>query len=232
MSRLSDVVRFYEILAIAERQYGGKRMLAECDARMPWPKRGVYFFFEPGERRTDSGDELRVVRVGTHAVSTGAKSTLWRRLSQHRGTKTGAGGNHRGSVFRLLVGAAMATRDQQLATPTWGKGQSAPKSIREKEEDLEREVSRYIGRMPFLWVEADDTPSSESARAYIERNAIALLSNVTTATSKPIDPCSRAWLGLCCPSENVRASGLWNSRCVAERYDPEFLNLLQAAARK
>jgi len=86
-------------------------------------------------------------------------------------------GNHRGSVFRLLVGAAMAARNQQLSTPTWGKGQSAPKNIREKEADPEREVSRYIGRMPFLWVEADDTPSSESVRAYIERNAIALLSN-------------------------------------------------------
>jgi hypothetical protein len=195
------VVRFYEILSIMERQYGGKRMLADCDARMPWPKRGVYFFFEPGELRSDSGGELRVVRVGTHAVSTGSKSMLWGRLSQHRG------GNHRGSVFRLLVGAAMATRNQQLATPTWGKGQSAQKSIREREEDLEREVSRYIGRMPFLWVEADDTPSSESVRAYIERNAIAMLSNVTTVTSKVIDPCSPAWLGLCCPSENVRTSG-------------------------
>jgi len=183
VSRMSDVVRFYEVLSVVERQHGGKRMLSECDARMSWPKRGVYFFFEPGELRTDSGDGLRVVRVGTHAVSTGSKSTLWARLSQHRGTKTGAGGNHRGSVFRLLVGAAMGTRNQQLAAPTWGKGQSAPKSIREKEEDLEREVSRYIGRMPFLWMEADDTPSSESVRAYIERNAIALLSNVTTCAA-------------------------------------------------
>jgi len=232
VSRLSDVVRFYEVLSFLERRHGGKRMLAECAARMSWPKRGVYFFFELGEVRTDSGDGLRVVRVGTHAVSTGSKSTLWGRLSQHRGTKTGAGGNHRGSVFRLLVGAAMAARNQQLAMPTWGKGQSAPKSIREKEEDLEREVSRYIGGMPFLWVEADDTPSSESVRAYIERNAIALLSNVMTATSKAIDPCSGTWLGLCCPSENVRNSGLWNSRSVALSYDPEFLDVLQAAARK
>lgn len=207
-------------------------MLAECDARMSWPMRGVYFFFEPGELRRDSGDGLRVVRVGTHAVSTGSKSTLWGRLSQHRGGKTGSGGNHRGSVFRLLVGAAMAARNQQLATPTWGKGQSAPKKIRERESDLEREVSRYIGRMPFLCVEADDTPSAESVRAKIERNAIALLSNVKTAASNAIDPCSPTWLGLSCPSENVRASGLWNSRCVAETYDPEFLNLLQATARK
>ena len=232
MSRLSDVVRFYEIAAILERRLGGKRVLAECDGRMSWPKRGVYFFFEPGELRRDSGSGLRVVRVGTHAVSSGSKSSLWGRLCQHRGTKTGVGGNHRGSVFRLLVGTAMAQRNHELWVPTWGKGQSAPKSIREEEEDLEHIVSRYIGTMPLLWVEADDAPSPESVRAYIERNAIALLSNVTAATSNMIDPCTRTWLGLCCPSENVRSSGLWNSRCVAAAYDPEFLDVLQVAARK
>jgi hypothetical protein len=227
VSRLSDVVRFYEILSFLERRHGGKKMLAECAARMSWPKRGVYFIFEPGELRTDSGDGLRVVRVGTHAVSKGSRSTLWCRLSQHRGTKAGAGGNHRGSVFRLLVGAALAARDQHLWVPTWGKGQSAPKDIRATEEHLEREVSRYIGTMPLLWVGADDSPSAESVRAYIERNAIALLSNAMPTHSGVVDPCSSAWLGRCCPSDNVRRSGLWNSRSVAERYAPEFLDVLQ-----
>jgi hypothetical protein len=126
----------------------------------------------------------------------------------------------------------MARRNPELWVSTWGQGQSAPKNIREKEESLEYEVSRYIGTMPFLWVEADDVPSAESVRAYIERNAIALLSNSTAVASKTIDPCSRTWLGLCCPSENVRSSGLWNSRCVMGAYDPEFLHVLLAAAQK
>src|SRR6202000_3400907 len=107
---------------------------------------------EPGEQRTHSGDGLRVVRIGTHGVSAGSKTTLWNRLSQHRGVGGGAGGNHRGSVFRLLIGAAIGARDEKLAVATWGKGQSAPKDVREAEEDLEREVSRHVGSMPFLWV--------------------------------------------------------------------------------
>src|SRR5438105_2545990 len=111
MSRLNDVIQLYEILSMIERHHGGKRALADCSARMQWPDRGLYFFFEPGETRTHSGVGQRVVRVGTHAVSVGSKSKLWGRLSQHRGTGNGAGGNHRGSVFRLLLGAAIAARD-------------------------------------------------------------------------------------------------------------------------
>jgi hypothetical protein len=196
---------------------------------MPWPNRGVYFFFEPGEWRTQSGDGWRVVRVGTHAVSIGSKSSLWGRLSQHRGSVNG-GGNHRGSVFRLLVGAAIAERDRELWLPTWGKGQSASKQIRETEICLEHEVSRYIGSLPFLWVEIDDVPSSGSARAYIERNAIALLSNALAPSYAIVDPCSSGWLGLWCPSENIRRSGLWNSRCVMDQYDAKFLDLLETMA--
>src|SRR5690242_13971991 len=104
MDRRADLIRFYEILGTLEKKVGGKRTLAECDGRMPWPRRGVYFFFEPGEVRSDSGGGPRVVRVGTHALANGSTTTLWRRLSQHRGSKRSGGGNHRGSIFRLLVG--------------------------------------------------------------------------------------------------------------------------------
>jgi hypothetical protein len=63
---------------------------------MVWPKRGVYFFFETGESRSDSGSGPRVVRVGTHALREGSRAKLWTRLSQHQGTITTGGGNHRG----------------------------------------------------------------------------------------------------------------------------------------
>jgi hypothetical protein len=68
--------------------------------------RGVYFFFEGGELRSQSGSGGLVVRIGTHAVSVGSKSTLWGRLAQHRGSLSG-NGNHRGSIFRLWVGSAL-----------------------------------------------------------------------------------------------------------------------------
>jgi hypothetical protein len=55
-SRLEHLVRFYAILDQLERTLGGPRRLADCRGRMDWPQRGVYFFRESGESRTDSGE--------------------------------------------------------------------------------------------------------------------------------------------------------------------------------
>lgn len=85
MSRLDHVKRFYELLSELEQRSSGIHRLADCHAQMPWPKRGIYFFMENGEIRRDSGSGLRIVRIGTHALKAGAKSTLWGRLSQHKG---------------------------------------------------------------------------------------------------------------------------------------------------
>lgn len=107
-ARLRHIQRFYEILEALEASVGGKRTLETANGRMDWPKRGVYFFFEPGEERTTSGTGLRVVRVGTHALKAGSKSTLWGRLRTHRGRIGGSnpgGGNHRGGVRRSTLQA-------------------------------------------------------------------------------------------------------------------------------
>ena len=103
-SRVEDLDRFYYLMNQLKEKVGGYRYLSQCHGTMNWPNRGVYFFFEPGEFRTD-GKTFRVVRVGTHAVSLGSKATLWSRLITHRGHVDGDG-NHRGSVFRLLIGSA------------------------------------------------------------------------------------------------------------------------------
>src|SRR5882757_6154691 len=119
MNRLADIEAFYRILAALEVKLGGKRMLSESTGRMNWPDRGVYFFFEPGETRSDSGEGPRVVRVGTHATTAGAKSRLSGRLSQHRGSSRTGGGNHRGSIMRLLVGVALRARGAMDHMDTW-----------------------------------------------------------------------------------------------------------------
>ena len=106
--RLADTRRFYDLLDRLEARIGGRRMLADCNGGMNWPNRGIYFFCEAGEARSSSGAGLRVVRVGTHGLKAGSRSTLWARLSQHRGTARASGGNHRGSIFRLLIGIALA----------------------------------------------------------------------------------------------------------------------------
>lgn len=219
--RKRDLVRFYQVLEKLEKELGGRRSLAECDGRMDWPDRGIYFFFENGQERVDSGRGDRVVRVGTHALKRGSKTTLWNRLSQHRGVHRTGGGNHRGSVFRLHVGTAFLRRDPTLKCSSWGHGNSAPSEVTEREQYLETMVSEAICGMPFLWLGIGDPAGPGSERGYIEQNAIALLSNFN---KQPLDPPTSAWLGLQCASERVRESRLWNSNHVDDRYDDDFIS--------
>ena len=221
-SRLDDLKQFYALLASLEERLGGARRLSGCSGYMKWPTRGIYFFMEAGEDRADTGNGPRIVRVGTHALRPKSKTKLWTRLKQHKGTASSGGGNHHGSIFRLIVGAALLKKDG-LNYPTWGKGDTAPPEIRKLEQPLERMVSTVIGDMPFLWLAIEDEAGPESLRGYIERNAIALLSNWG---KQPIDPLSTSWLGHLSDREKVRASGLWNSNHVNEDYDPDFLDIM------
>ncbi len=93
MGRLEDIVRFYTLLDRLKQRVGGSRTLANIVNYRDWPNRGVYLFFEPSEVRSDSGKGPRVVRIGTHALGKGTRSTLRQRLGQHRGRASG-GGNH------------------------------------------------------------------------------------------------------------------------------------------
>ena len=221
--RIHALNRFYGLLSDLELQLGGARRLSYCNGRMSWPLRGVYFFRQPGENRGDPGSGSRIVRIGTHALKTGSATKLWTRLSQHRGQMRTGGGSHRGSIFRLIAGAALIERDGHVF-PTWGNGSSASRMIRQEEESLEQLVSKAIGAMPFLWLAVNDEPGPDSLRGYIERNAIALLSNYG---KEPLDPASGNWLGRFCNRERVRTSGLWNQNHVDEQYDPAFLDTLE-----
>lgn len=224
--RIAHLRKFYSILAGLEEKIGGARTLAICSGRLSWPRRGVYFFMEEGEARTQSGDGPRIVRVGTHALKVNAQTNLWGRLRQHRGDRRKGAGNHRGSIFRLIVGMAVIAQ-RQYEFPSWGAGNTASAEIRAGETALEREVSEIIGAFPFLWLAIDDEPGAQSLRAYIERNTIALLSNYGR---EEIDPPSPAWLGRLCDRERVQKSGLWNSDYVDKDYDPAFLNCFEMLA--
>ncbi|MBN2549513.1 MAG: hypothetical protein JXB15_10170 [Anaerolineales bacterium] len=233
MDRFNDLQWFYSILKLLENKLGGKRLLASCDGRMNWPPRGVYFFFEPGELRVNTGEGLRVVRVGTHALATRSQTTLWHRLRQHQGTLKNGGGNHRGSVFRFHVGTALIERDSwpQAIADTWDRDSSVRREVRLTELPLEQAVSQYIRQMPFLWLAVEEAPGPESLRGVIERNAIALLSNFN-APIHPLDPPSKGWLGRWAKCEPIRSSGLWNVKHVAEIYDPAFLDILDRLVKE
>lgn len=219
----TDLEEFYDLLKKLEQSLEDKRILSECTGKMDWPERGVYFFFEEGEFRRGHPDEPRVVRVGTHMVSQGSKATFWHRLRTHRGTQDGRG-NHRGSIFRLHIGKALMNRSNGgINVPTWGQGQNAPIRTQQKEKELEKRVSEYLGKMPFLWLTVPGRAGPDSDRAYIERNAIGLLSNC----SDPLDAPSNDWLGRSSPVQEIRNSGLWNVNHVQGKYDRTFLKVIE-----
>jgi hypothetical protein len=218
--RSGHLNELYSCLRSLETGLGGKRCMANCTGRLNWPNRGVYFFFEPEEVRCETNFP-RVVRVGTHAVSSGSKTTLWNRLHTHRGNADGLG-NHRGSIFRLHVGAALVARDSRLWVPSWGIGQSATRETRESEAILERAVSNHIGAMTVLWLDVGDESGPASDRAYLERNLLGLLNG----PSGPADPPSPSWLGRFSPNSRIQDSGLWNLDFLDYHYKPEVLAIL------
>jgi len=230
MTRFTDLVRFYALLDNLKGRVGGARLLGEVGKSRDWPARGVYFFYEPGEERRDSGRGQRVVRVGTHALTEASRSSLRQRLSQHRGLMSG-GGNHRSSIFRLLIGQALVGRGAAPPCASWGmKAARAPRTaLAQAEGAVEQAVTRYIGAMPFVWVRVDDEPGPSSVRRAIERNSIALLSNHDRLS---LDPPSPEWLGHSSDRLLVRHSGLWNQRHVDEAHDPAFLEALERAIER
>lgn len=230
LSSEADLDGFYALMDDLRERVGGYRYLRSCTSRSGWPKRGVYFFFDDDEPRS-GGKGPRVVRVGTHALRYGERSTLWGRLRGHRGRNDGkhpGSGDHRGSVFRKHVGAAMIDRDVKLAEVgrTWFLN-DVPREERGAEMTLEVKVSSYVGSLPFLWVDVDDEPGPMSERGLIERSAIALLSN----GRDPRDPPTPDWLGLHAPDSAMRQSGLWNVRHVDDPIETSFLDVLSNRVR-
>ncbi len=223
-ARLGYLRDFYALLDQLCVVGGGTRTLGAASARSELPQRGVYFFFERSELRAHSGRGLRVVRVGTHALKGGAQSTLWSRLAQHKGSVASGGGNHRGSIFRLIVGDALLGRRGE-SHPTWGVGNNAPADVKARELDLEREVSTVIRDMPFICLPVNDEAGPQSMRGIIERNAIALLSN---AERDAVDPPSDAWLGRWCRRGQACKAGIWNSDHVDAAFEPHSLDIMAA----
>jgi hypothetical protein len=221
----SQITEFYKLLTDLFLGQDGGRLFSKTHGQMRWPKRGVYFILEPNERIGISKFRpllQRVTRVGTHAVSRGSKATLWNRLSTHRGGANGAG-NHRSSIFRLHIGAALIQKDPtRWHVPTWGFGQVAPRETQQNELSLEHHVSSIIGDMRVLWLDVPDDPSPHSDRAYLERNAIGLLSRHALVNRAS----SSGWLGNSSKNVQIALSGLWNLNHLYVLPDREFLHVL------
>lgn len=218
--------RFFKLMQEVWAAQGGGRRIELTNGRQDWPKRGVYFILSAhslGRARMP-----RIVRVGTHAVSQGSKTTLWNRLSTHRGTEAGSG-SHRSSIFRLHVGRAWARYAADKCWPeTWAQGQSAPLKIRQGEQMLEQQVSRLIGAMNVIWLDVDDEAGPKSERAYIERNVIGLLSRIGLLQNIA-EP---DWLGHFSADWRIASTGLWNLNYIFYRPDPDFIDRITVAVQK
>lgn len=217
-ARIQHVFRFYSELKRLMEKTGGARRISDCSGKQYWPERGVYFILDNTEHTIFVNNFPRVVRIGTHAVSAGSKSTLWKRLKTHKGTNDGSG-NHRGSIFRLHVGNSLKNRDN-LSFPTWGHGQNASKEVRQAEDALERKVSEYIGQLSVVVLDINDLPSSTSLRSYVEKNSIALVSSLNSSFNFS----TSAWLGNYSPRQEIRESALWNINYIDSIYDPNFID--------
>jgi hypothetical protein len=221
--RIDDVIRFYELLAELQDKIGGKPCLAKCRNGKGWGSPGVYFFFERGEYRSDSGQGKRVVRVGC----TRTDRPLCERFNNHR-----TGGSHRNSQFRIVIGSALKNRDNIKGVPSWAVFPAAnaerlfnltSQERRQQEGTLEVVVSEYIESMPFLWL----VVKSESHRQFIESNSILLLSN---RWGTKLDPPANDWLGFSSGKPKICASGLWcetyTKPIPKRKYDSQILELL------
>ncbi|MGM8930212.1 hypothetical protein [Salinicola halophyticus] len=218
---------FYEQLAKLPTQKGQGLPLAQYSGQSALPRAGLYLFIDPHEQPVHPAVPGRIVRVGTHGVAAGSRSTLWQRLRAHKGTQTGSG-NHRGSIFRLHIGTALQARDCH-ELPWWGRGSSRPVELKadlvaqEKEKAHERRVSAYLGELHLAWLEVPGESGAGNQRARLERYLITLLSGMNGG--KPtIHP---RWLGLSSPRAAIAGSGLWNLEHVGSPWSDVGSDLLE-----
>ena len=146
--RITDLRQFYSLLSALPESLGGRadlrHVLDKCPGQI------VASTYSWSLARTvptvAAGHELSA--LAPMRSTKAPERELWTRFSQHRGpTNTGAG-NHRCSIFRLLVGTALMA-DHRYDCPTWGIGSHAPAEIRVTEQTLERQVSEVIRAMPL-----------------------------------------------------------------------------------
>ena len=123
-------------------------------------------------------------------------------------------------MFRRHVGAALIRRDTlpDDVLASWLDRHRRPGERACHEAGIEREVSHYIGAMPFLWLSVP----GRADRGYLESNSITLLSRLADGPDLP----STSWLGRHAERPEIRASGLWNVQHVSGHYEPAFLHRL------
>ena len=147
------------------------------------PLNGIYLLFEKGEAGHGAD---RIVRIGTHT----GKDQLRSRLRQHFINE-----NKDRSIFRKNIGRAILNKNKDPFLKYW-EIDLTPRAAKEKyskiidfskQEEVEREVSKYIQKnLSFVTLRIDD----KEKRLYLESRIISTISLCDEC--KP----SKSWLGL------------------------------------
>ena len=170
------------------------------------PHNGIYILFETGES-AHGGD--RIVRVGTHT----GENQLRSRLKQHFILE-----NKDRSIFRKNIGRALLAKNRDPFASDWeldltaslAKQQHGLIINRERQKEIEKDVSRYI--QAHFSFSVFDVPD-KAQRLLLESKIISTVSLCPGCTP------SQGWLGLSSPKSKIRESGLW---LVNELYKEPF----------
>ena len=216
MPRLEDLKRFYKLMKKLEKNTGGKRQLEDCNPLNDRTDGGVYFFFEEGEIRIESGSGDRIVRIGK------CQSYRKRISGDHKGRSEPL----TGSVFRKWIANALFKKNRKERFAKWpditmmNLKEMRAVLNREQRRELEQIIRRYMLPMRLLFLPI----SLNNSRVFIEKNAIGLLSEYE---KQSIDSPSKRWLGRRSRTGKISNSGLWNSNFVTRGYEPWFLDTLE-----
>jgi hypothetical protein len=212
--RVRDMQRLY-ILINSLQETGKVFPLCKLNDQK-LPKQGVYLFIDMKEINL-LGKPGRIVRIGTHAISSGSRSTLRNRLKTHLGPKDGTG-NHRSSIFRLHVGQALFSSLRiSDCNETWGADKPATSDLIVFERHHEKLVTEYLANLLVCIIPVLDSASRFSLRALIEKQIISLYSENFLFLETP----SCQWLGRHSHKTIIASSGLWNLQHVGSTYDPD-----------
>ena len=175
------------------------------------PGNGIYFFYEEGEVWGHGGDQLRIVRIGTHTGPGNLRSRISETylLDERRlnlGPEKAKPADR--SVFRKNLGRALLNRDGGDYLQVWEidftlrAKRDQVRQLRDvvKERRLEKEISRLLrDRFSFRAIAVDD----RTKRTQLEKHLIGAVAGCALCRA------SHDWLGRRSPQTKIREGNLW-----------------------
>lgn len=183
------------------------------------PQNGIYFFYEHGETWGHTGNEPRIVRVGSHTGQDNLRTRISetylldesRLLSNADRPKPADR-----SIFRKNLGRALLNRRRDEYLQVW-QIDFTLRSNREqlghlrdiaKERWLESEISRLLReRFSFRAIAVDDGTD----RTHLEKHLIGTVANCRSCSP------SRNWLGRHSPETKIAGGNLWEVQHLTAR---------------